>query len=135
MNNYDKPLVSNKILFSILLCCLCSGILGAAIGYGLLPPYQIDAQPKSPDAQTQITFYIGYLNRHKITVINQTLATNTYKTFKDVYELTGFLQLTNTTTCYVDWDGYEGFDILSSKSYHVPKFWLQYDGIYWEVRF
>jgi hypothetical protein len=128
MNNEASDL-SVATLFIITF--IGGGVVGGLIVYFSMSRLYA-AQPINPEYLTgkrALDFYVDYLRNQNFTVTEKGLSTNIYSQFNSIGELLWALNAANLTECYYDYG--EGFGILLPQ----PKLWIQFDGVYWELRF
>jgi len=113
----------------ILLGILIGTVLGAAIFFCIQPVREVEIAPKPP--ANALDFYVDYLKSLNYTITEKELHINNYREVKTLNEFLWILKAGNFTECYYE-PSYPGtWFTLSS----TAKLWIQFDGIYWELRF
>jgi len=119
-------------LFVIALAILFGFVMGI-VTHGLISPVkEIEISPRS--GENVLQFYVDYLKAHGYNVTIQELHVNDYREVEDFKEFLWVLQSGNFSECYVDYGEVEQGFLFGKRTLHIPKLWVQFDGVYWELR-
>lgn len=127
-NRYTLPVI----------CCLVA-ILFTGIGGGIhamiTPRYIVREfivkEIKTPE--TRMNFYIALLRTKNYTVTEENLAVTEWENAESIESFLWILTVTNSTQCFVDY-GQRGQGLMIKQWIRAPKLWVQFDGIYFELR-
>jgi len=123
----SKEKTSVTIVFSMLVIGIVIGAISGVLSFATMVPVKyVEIEPKAPESALE--FYVAYLNDNNYTVTEKALSVNEYERLESFNEFLWILETANATQCFVDY----GYGRLFG--YRVPKLWIQYDGIYWELR-
>jgi len=129
-----EPVIGTWIGFFVWICVflIIGGVVGAIMHSSVNSPIHIyDTSAKAPeDPEQRLKFYANLLEYKNIAVTEKALAVNEYETVDSFNEFLWLLETANSTECYVD---YGKTPTFFSKG-RSKKLWVQYDGIYWELR-
>jgi hypothetical protein len=104
-------------------------ILGIIIFSYIQPVREVEIAPKSP--ANALDFYVDYLRSLNYTVVEKELRVNDYRTVQNFNEFLWILKTANITECYFD----HSYPLTLFTARELSKLWIQFDGIYWELRF
>jgi hypothetical protein len=114
---------------TLFLFILIGMVLGATVFFCIQPVREVEIAPKPP--ANALDFSVDYLRSLNYTVTEKELHVNDYRQVQTINEFLWILKAGNFTECYYE-PSYSG-NLFSLSS--TAKLWIQFDGIYWELRF